>query len=136
MELYYDNNTFVSTDVVEFDGQKYDPKELINVFVMRHDEYGGIFKGGAIAIIGIIILLNGGGGFGTLLLLFGGIWCAKKFYDNQDEKVFFTVSPSFSGGRHTGKADEFTVHIQGNSEARRLEKALWLANEGEASEEK
>ena len=125
--LYHNNNTFVSTEVVEFDGQKYDPKELIKVFVMRHDEYGGIIKGGAIAIVGIIAMFYGGGAFGTILLLFGGIWCGKKFYDNQDERVFHTVSPSFSGGRRTGDPDTFTVHIKGVSEAKKLEKALWSA---------
>ena len=128
--LYHNNNTFVSTEVVEFDGQKYDPKDLTQVFVMRHDEYGGILKGGAIAIGGIIVMFYGGGTFGTILLLFGGIWCAKNFYDNQDERVYYTVSPSFSGGRHTGDPDTFIVHIKGASEAKKLEKALWLSKEG------
>ena len=128
--LYDSNNTFVSTEVVEFDGQKYNPKELIKVFVMRHDEYGGIFKGGGIAIVGIIVMFYGWGIFGAILLLIGGIWCGKTIYDNQDERVYHTVSPSFSGGRHTGDPDRFTVHIKGVTEAKRLEKALLLAKEG------
>ena len=128
--LYHNNNTFVSTEVIEFDGQKYDPKELTRVFIVRHDEYGGILKGGGIAIIGIIAMFYGAFTFGVILLLGGGAWCAKNFYDNQDERVPITVSVTFGGGRHTGTPDNFIVHVEGTLESKKLEEALWLSKEG------
>jgi hypothetical protein len=128
--LYHNNNTFVSTEVVEFDGKKYNPKELLKVFVLSHEEYGGIFKGGGLALLGIILLSSGVTTIGAIVLLIGGIWCGSTIYNNQEERVYYTVSPSFSGGRHTGDPDSFTVHLKGKTEAKKLEKALWQAKEG------
>jgi len=128
--LFQGSNTYVSSEVVEHDGQRYDPKTLIRVSVDKDKTaLKGIIWGGVFAFIGFICLLNGWVIFGLILFLGGGGWAAWSFYDNQDERVDSFVAVSFSGGRHTGKPDVFIARVKGFIKAKELEKALWLAKE-------
>jgi len=126
--LFQGSNTYVSTEVVEYDGQSYDPKTLIRVLVDKDKaSLKGMIWGGIIAFIGIICLSNSWTTFGLILLIGGGAWAAWSYYLNQDERADSYVSVSFSGGRHTGKPDVFVAPIKGFTKAKELEKALWLA---------
>lgn len=124
-ELFQGNNTYVSTEVVEHNGQSYDPSTLIAVIVDKDSSYKkGMLFGAVIAIIGIFFL---GSTFGLILLIGGGVWGGWNFYQNQDERALTFVTASFSGGRHTGKPDVFCATINSYKKGLELQAALWEA---------
>jgi hypothetical protein len=128
--LFKGFNTFVSDEVVEHNGQSYDPKTLIRVVTDKDNaSLKGMIWGSIIAIIGLICLFSGWVIFGLIVFVCGGGWAAFNYYQYQDERADSFVTASFSGGRHTGSPDVFVAPIRGFNKAKELEKALWQAKE-------
>jgi hypothetical protein len=128
--LFQGYDTYVSEELIEHKGQKYDPSTLSYVVVTKDKgDRKSIIWCSVIAFFSLIAIFAWGWTtIGLIALLLSGAFGGWLIYQDKQDKVLHFVTVAFQTS-YTGSGDLFTLSVFGEKKAREIENALGKSKE-------